>query len=242
MQYAKTRGIIARRADYGESNAMITILTEELGAISAVAYGVRSKKSKTKAATQVLCFGEFVLSNKGGDIYRIDSVEIIDSFYPICEDITKLSLANYILELGADSLSDGDGRILSLILNTLYVICYKNIDIFLAKAVFELKLMQYAGYEPTLDQCIRCGKNDGLFGFDINSGVVCEDCKIASDINISVDLYRAMCYILSCDDKKIFSFSVTQSVGEELSRLCEKYILGKSERRYKSLEYFKKMI
>lgn len=221
---------------------MITILTEELGTVSAVAYGVRSKKGKLAAATQMLCYGEFVLSKKSGDIYRIDAAEIVDAFFPIAEDLQKLALANYLVDLAIDAYSDSDSHVLSLLLNTLYAISYKDVDVTLAKAVFELKLMQYAGYEPNIKSCIVCGKEENLSGFSFSGGVVCSKCKNNACLDISLDLYRAMCYILTCEEKKIFSFTLTNEIKSKLSSLCEKYLLSKSERGYKSLEYFKKII
>lgn len=242
MENCKTRGIITRRADYGESNCMLTILAEGMGVISACAYGVRSKRSKLKAATQVLCFGEFVLSKKQGDIYRVESIEILDSFYPVCEDITKLALANYLCELTKEVYAEGDSSVLSLLLNTLYVLAYRDVDIGLAKAVFELKLSKYSGYEPCMTMCINCGKSDSLSAFSFDGGMKCTSCKNAADMNINSDILMAAKYILDAEDKKIFSFSVSESVKNGLAILAESYILNKSERTYKSLDYYKKLI
>lgn len=242
MEICKTRGIIARRRDFGESNCMLTVLTDDMGVISASAYGVRSKKSKMKAGTQVLCCAEFVLSKKSGDIYRVDSLEVVDSFYPICEDITKLALANYLCELSCEAAMDGDGNILSLLLNTLYVLAYKDTNPLLAKAVFELKLMQYSGYEPQMHSCVRCEGADNLSAFNMSGGVVCTKCRENNDISISTGAYSAVRYILDSEEKKIFSFSVSDDVKKEISHLAEGYLLQKSERTYKSLDYFRKII
>ena len=221
---------------------MMTVFAENMGVISVCAYGVRSKKSKLRAAAQPLCFCEFVLSKKQGDIYRVEAAEILDSFYPISEDIVKLSLANYLCELSRETFVDGDNSVLSLLLNTLYVMAYKNVEPLLAKAVFELKLAQYSGYEPVLDACIGCGQAENLVAFDFSGGLKCSSCRREADMNIDVDLYHAIKYIITANDKKIFSFNVSEQVRERLSLLAEGYILNKSERSYKSLDYFKKMI
>lgn len=221
---------------------MLTILADGIGVVSACAYGVRSKKSKMKAATQVLCFGEFVLSKKQGDIYRVESVEIIDTFYPICEDIVKLALANYMCELARDAFSDGDSAVLSLLLNTLYVLAYRDIDSSLAKAVFELKLSKYAGYEPCMDECIGCGERNNLSAFCFDGGMKCSSCKNPADMDINTDVLSAVRYVLSSEDKKIFAFNVSENVKNKLALLAEGYILSKSERTYKSLDYYKKLI
>lgn len=242
MESCKTRGIVARRADYGESNCMLTIYAENMGVISACAYGVRSNRSRLKAASQVLCFSEFVLSKKQGDIYRAESAEIIDAFFSVSEDITKLSLANYMLELVRDVLTAEDNAPLRLLLNTLYALAYRELNPLAAKAVFELKLAQYSGYEPMLDACMSCGGADGLCAFDFSGGVKCAACRTGADADIDADLYRALKYIFSAEEKKIFSFKTSEAVLEKLSLLAEEYILNKSERGYRSLEYLKKII
>ena len=221
---------------------MLTILAEGLGAVSACAYGVRSKKSKMRAALQLFTCGDFVLSRKGGDIYRVESVEIVDSFYPICEDIVKLSLANYLCDLSLEACQSDEGRILSLLLNTMYVLAYRDISPRLAKSVFELKLAQYSGYAPCMDSCIKCGRNEVLAAFDMAGGMKCTSCRSAWDAEVGGGLYKAMRYITEAGDGKMFSFTVSDKVEKELSGISEQYILSKSERSYKSLDYLKKIM
>lgn len=242
MESIKTRAIVARRREYGESNCMLTLLSGGLGVISASCYGVKSKKSKLRAASQVFTCCDFILSKKNGDVYRVESAEIVDSFYPVCEDIVKLSLANYLCDLSLEASQSDDGRILSLLLNTLYILAYREFEPKLVKSVFEIKLAQISGYEPSMDSCIKCGMSEGLSGFDLSGGMTCKACQSPWDIKVSAGLYRAVKFILDANDNKIFAFTVSHEVGEELSELSEKYILAKTERSYKSLDYLKKIM
>ena len=240
MEVITTRGIVARRADYGESNAMLTVISRELGVISVCAYGVRSGKSKMTAASQVLCLGDFVLTKKNSDFYRAESVEIVESFYPICEDFEKLALSGYFLELARDVCSAVDGSVLSLLLNSLYVLAYKDIDMELARAVFEFKLAQLSGYEPQLEACMNCGNDAGMY-FDFQGGLVCPACKNGNCAVLLPGTLSAMRYILASDEKKLFSFQVSEEVKAQLASVCEKYLADKMEKSYKSLEYYKKI-
>ena len=242
MDCIKTRAIVARRANYAESNCMLTLFAEGLGTVSASVYGVSGKKSRMKTAAQPLCFAEFVLIKSKGDVYRAESAEVIETFYPISEDLKKLALASYLLDVTADSFSAEENAPLTLLLNTLYALAYKNTDTALAKAAFELKMMQYAGYEPSLDFCIKCGGEDSVSAFDFSGGAVCMSCKTPSMPNLPKDAKEAMKYILKSDTKRLFAFEIPKSAEEALSAICEGYILSKSDRRYKSLEYYKKLI
>ena len=242
MDCIKTRAIVARRANYAESNCMLTLFAEGLGTVSACVYGVSGKKSHMKSAAQPLCFSEFVLVKTRGDIYRAESAEVIETFYPVSEDLKKLALANYFLDITGDVFSAEDGGPLTLLLNTLYAISYKDIDLSVAKAVFELKMMQYSGYAPSLDACVKCGKEDGISAFSVLGGAVCASCKTPAMPFLSNDVKEAMKYILKSDTKRLFSFEISKSAKEILSQICENYILSKSDKQYKSLEYYKKII
>lgn len=242
MDCIKTRAIVARRANYAESNCMLTLFAEGLGTVSACVYGVNGKKSRMKPAAQPLCFAEFVLVKTRGDIYRAESAEIIETFYPISENLQKLALANYFLDITGDVFSAEDGAPLTLLLNTLYALCYRNIDLSVAKAVFELKIMQYSGYEPNLENCIKCGEKDGISAFSVSGGAVCSSCKTHAMPVLSKDVKNAMEYILKSDTKRLFLFEIPRSAKEDLSQICEGYILSKSDKRYKSLEYYKKIM
>lgn len=193
-----------------------------------------------KAATQVFCLGDFVLNKKGGDIYRVDSVEIVESFYPLCEDFEKLALANYLMELCVDAYSDSDANIMSLLLNSLYVLAYKDLDMELVKPVFELKLAQFSGYAPYVDGCMVCN-DTSVTRFDFSGGTVCDLCRGGDTVEIFPGTLSAMRYILSSDEKKLFSFEVTDIIKSQLSYICEKYLAEKTEKNYKSLEYYKKI-
>lgn len=220
---------------------MLTLIADRLGVISASCFGVKSKKSRLRASTQPFTCSDFVISKKG-ERYRVESAEIVDAFYPICEDVVKLSLANYLCELTMDTACAEDGGALSLLLNTLYVLAYREIDMRLVKAVFEIKLAELSGYAPQVAECIRCGREDGLTAFDGYGGAVCDSCKTASDTPLSEGARRVICHILQSGDGKMFAFSVSDEVKRELGRLSEKYILAKSERSFRSLDYLKSMM
>lgn len=218
---------------------MMTILADSLGVISVSAYGVRSRKSKTRI--RLFSCADFVLSKKG-DIYRMEQMDLVDAFFPICEDIAKLSLANYMSDLAKDAFAAADRDILKLLLNTMYVISYRETDLSTAKAVYELKIAQYMGYEPHIASCVSCGNLQDFVAFDMESGVKCKNCKTIADYPMVRGVYEALKYILQTEDTKIFSFEVSDEVKKELCKIAEKYIVSKTERNYKSLDYIKKIM
>ena len=92
MAEIRARGIIIKQSDYGEGHRMLSIFTEEYGIIKAVSYGVKKAKSKAAASSQFLCYADFDLykgANK--DVMTVNSIDTIDGFYPLSEDIKTVS-------------------------------------------------------------------------------------------------------------------------------------------------------
>lgn len=83
-----TKAIIIKSIPIGEANKYYFLLTEDLGFIRATAQGVRLDKSKLKGHLQDFCLVKISLV-KGRDIWRITSVETIESGV-FLNDINKL--------------------------------------------------------------------------------------------------------------------------------------------------------
>ncbi len=244
MAGVKTQGIVIKQSDFGESNRIITIFTKEYGIIKAVVYGAKSIKSKKGAACQFLTYADFILSSKNSELMTVQSVDVIESFYPLREDIEKLSLCVYFADLTYAILNQNsaDEAVLSLFLNTVYALCYRDFSKQIIKAVFELRVMSLAGYMPNVDKCSVCSAENEFMAFSVNfGGIVCKNCVRAGDILITQDVYRAISYILKSETKKMFSFTISDEVLKKVCEISEKYVIIHTERSFSSLDYYKKI-
>ena len=61
----EVKGLVIRTVDIKETDRLITIFTEEKGAITALARGARSLKSQKMAATMQFCYSNFILYEQG---------------------------------------------------------------------------------------------------------------------------------------------------------------------------------
>lgn len=240
----KTRGIIIKQSDYGEGHRMLTIFTEEYGIIKAVSYGVKRAKSRVAASSQFLCYGDFTLykaHNK--DIMTVDGIDTIDGFYPVSENIKKLSLCVYLSDITYSLLgmNNPDIRILHLFLNSIYALAYRNESTEKIKTVYEIKLMCAGGYAPELNQCTSCGSFE-IYAFDLlKGGVVCRSCGGKYIIKINKGVYKALSYIASCDDRKMLSFNADDELLKTLGKLSEQFISLQLDQNFPSLDYYKTM-
>lgn len=243
MESIKTRGLIVKSSDYGESSRMITVFTEDMGLVSASVYGAHSKKKGLGASSRIFNYGEFLFKETGGRL-RAEEIAVREGFFPLCEDILKLAAAVYFADLAyaAVGMNNRDTGVLRLLLNTLYAMCYNDVDTDTAKTVYELRLAAEGGYLPVLDNCVVCNSNpDGDMFFDTSrGGIICGKCRRPDSIKINTAIHSAIKYILSADDKRIFAFKANPEVTALLANLSEKYISEHLERNFKSLDYYKK--
>lgn len=244
MPGIKVRGIVIKENQYGESNKMLSIFTNELGIIKASMYGAKSIKNGKTALGQFLGYSELELADAKGGVYTVTSGNLLEGFFPIAEDIEKLSLAVYLSDLlyEAVGVENVDDAAFSLFLNTLYAICYKELDLKIAKAVFELRLMSISGYSPVLTKCIKCGNINNIVEFSGNEGgLLCKDCQGEGE-KITKSVVDAMNYIISSDPKKIFSFKISDESKALLGEITEEYVKVQLDREFGSLQYFKKIL
>lgn len=244
MQTIKVKGLVIKQSTFGEANRILTLFTREYGIIKATAYGAKSSKSKNSASTQFLCYGDYVLKKSGTEFYTVTSADTIESFFEIHKDIIKLSLAVYMCDLvyALINTNSPDENIMSLLLNSLWALAKKDYKDTLVKAVFELKAMCYAGYMPNLNYCSACfSKSDISFFSCIGGGIMCKNCKKTADIAIDASVYHALCYLVACEQKKMFAFTVSDEVLEVISKISEEYMMTYTEKVPQSLSYYKKI-
>lgn len=189
------------------------------------------------AATQFLCFGEYVLY-KSGNSYSINSCETIEVFYNIRTDLDKLKYAALMTKIVSDVTTENQNtyKVMQIFLNTLYIISETDKDLSLVNSVFTLRLLSIIGFRPIIDECKNCKEKDKLTHFSFkDSGFKCEACakQDKGAIEISPTTKDAIRYIILADAKKIFSFDVPQASVKELEIISKIYLKEKLEKEYK---------
>ena len=246
MEGVVCKGLVIRQSNFAEADRILTIFTEEMGIIRAVAKGARKFGSHQGAAAQFLNFAQFTL-HPGKNMYTLRGASQIESFFKLSESVEKLALATYLCELTQAFTAEGtrEPEILKLLLNTLYLLAEKVRPLLLIKAVYELRLSSLAGFEAQCDKCVRCGASDGLTHFSAaEGGVLCASCVASNQKSVKIsDASRAaMVYILRGKTERIFAFEVSEPVLLELSALAENFVLLHAEKELFSLSYLKNLI
>lgn len=259
----EVKGLIVREVGLSDNDKLLTVITEEQGKITAVANGSRTLKSRYLAAAQLFCYGSYVLYQKG-DRYWVRESSLIESFFDLRKDLSRMSLAAYICDVADDVVEENapDPELLRLLLNTLYALAQGKYPTEHIRAVFEMRAAAILGFMPLLGGCASCGKTEGEFFLDVMNGELhCRSCFDArSEISVSEEeaddirtariicplssaAYTALCYATAGPIERLFSFRLTQEEDERLFfSAAEKYLLHHLERGFKSLDFYKQTL
>ena len=218
MKLIKVKGIVIREVTYKENDKIITILTDTLGKISAVAKGAKKTNSPYLASSQFLVYSEFVLYQNTG-YYYLNSASVINTFYNLRIDFDKLQNVfemTKILNSVTDENQDTE-NILQLFLNTIYVLDKFDKDKKLVMNAFKIKLFSLLGFAP-MDNCSSCNKSlledesEYVYYDYVDNVFLCDKCKDSVDkrklIKLNKATYSAIFYITRSQIKKIFSFEL----------------------------------
>lgn len=238
MEGIRVNALMLRAVDYGENDKILTLLTAELGKISAGIKGVKKAGAKLKFAAQPFCFAEYVLS-KRGERYTVTNASETESFYEIRTDINKFYAASAVCE-SANSLTYGgeeDNAIFTLAVQALSNIC--NGDECSALIKFLLSALSASGYTIGLDNCSECGSpltSADKMRFDLNAGTfTCWDCGTGYGTSgVTYNVLRM------CAGKTYSPQYITAGGQKRALRLLREYFTFKTDSRCTSLtEYIR---
>ena len=253
----EVKGLVIRTTDIRESDRLITIFTEEMGVLSAMAQGARSLKSRKMSSTMQFCYSRFILYKKG-EHYYVREAELIESFFDLRSSIEDLALAAYIADVLSDvTVAAEERELLRLSLNSLYAIANKKYELSKIKAAFEIRAASILGFMPDVLACSSCGERLGNFYFDIMGGSIkCFLCNERESSSIkepespheshivrilSEGAKIALGYCIYAPLEKLFSFKISGEDMDLFAKAAEDYLINQLERSFKTLDFYKEV-
>ncbi len=237
-----TKGLVLRETAYKENDKLLTILTQDLGPITAKARGVKRKNSPLRSGCQLLGYSEFTIYERNG-YYTINEAEPIRLFTGLRNNLELLSLGSYFAQLLERVAVPGqaDPQLLSLILNSLHALETLGRPQPLVKAVFELRMLCIIGYTPMLDGCSNCGKYASWF-LPEEGHLLCNACWNTSHaISLSPGVIAAMQHIVACPKQQLFSFSLPEDSLQKLGEATEQFLQAQLAQTFPALHFYKRL-
>lgn len=243
MALVKTKALVIREQPFQDNDKLLTIFTEKEGKQRAIAKGARRKKSSLSVSTQLFSFSNMVYY-PGKNFASINEAELIESFYALRQDIKKMALASYSMEL-LDSFFlpyEGNAQLLKVVTHVLYYWA-KNMaqcDEALAVAL-QLKIAALQGIGPNVSHCVLCGSKENLSFFSVkNGGVICGECaqKNSSGQKISSTEHQYLKYLMKMPVKDVCRNEWDVSVIHRLFKLLNEYIVNHLGKKIKSYDFY----
>lgn len=194
MAAQKTQAIVIRTFPLQEFHKIITFYTPDFGKIKAVAYGVKSPKSRLGGSLELLNYGTLLFQHRENrELQNITDFNLLDGFDVMRSDFTRITYGCYFAELVDSIASEGvsNPEIFDLLRTTYQFLAHAD-DVPLLARGFEIKFLDCAGYGPELSRCVHCSstvkgtfvdeksESTSKFGvaFSVRyGGVLCGDCE-----------------------------------------------------------------
>ncbi|MDE5859728.1 MAG: DNA repair protein RecO [Oscillospiraceae bacterium] len=241
-------GLVIAERSCGENDRFIDVLTDEYGVVEICVKGAKKLTGKNNASTQLFSYARFCF-NKRGDRHYLNSSEPIRVFYGLRLDMEKLALAQYFAEAARYCTTTGQSAkdIMSLLLNSLYLLSEGLRSCGFLKSVFELRLMTEIGMMPQLVGCAECFEYEAeeMYFLIDEACLLCGEHfrqryaeENGSQIRLTKAVLNAVRFICFSDADKIFNFKIGGGSQRLLNEISEKYILTRISRGFKALDFY----
>jgi DNA repair protein RecO (recombination protein O) len=186
-----SRAIILRTRAYGESDKIVTFLTEDAGKLTGIAKG--AKNSRRRFAN---CLDPFTRvrahfrSRPGAGLVFLESCDLLEAVGALV-DPAKFAYGSYLVELIDQLTAEAHPvrELYNLLAEGLDELRHGPATVVFLRA-FELQLLYHTGYEPQLQHCGRCHRRLGTaapFLDPIHGSIVCSGCRGREESLISIE-------------------------------------------------------
>ncbi len=175
----KLSGIVLSGIAFGENDKILKVFTLEKGVVSAKIKGVKKAGAKLKFASEPFCFAEFIFSVRG-EMRTVIGASLIDSFYPIRENIQKFFAGGVVLEFVRKFYKENIAPEEAFVhtINALKKISYADEPVADELIRYLVQALSDVGFRLSAEAKCECGRDiEGRTFFDYRTGsFYCENC------------------------------------------------------------------
>lgn len=202
MATTKVKGIVLGGTNYKEKDKLVRLYTLEKGKMIVTMRGVRGDRAKLKFAKEVFCFGEYIIEE--GKTNIVTSVDIIDSFYNISQNIDKYYEGCAILDIIDKFSGESNPQLFIEAVKALKSLCYDNLKKYYVIDKFLLDFLNFSGYFFMTEKCSSCGATLSSRYLNLDFGeLVCPACKTSTCVQVSEACYGALRILAKTEYEKL---------------------------------------
>ncbi len=182
MPLCKTPAIVLRSTPYGEADRIVTLYTLDFGKLKGMAKGAKRSRKRFANALEIgSCVDLTFFEKETASLVRLNHCDLIRPFASLREDLHRLTIASYFIELISELTAE---RIKNQTLFHLLMTFLDLVDHGVLKEeiqrVFEIRLLANLGYQPQLDRCLRCAiklSAERVLFAPREGGIICPSCS-----------------------------------------------------------------
>ncbi|MEZ4255050.1 MAG: DNA repair protein RecO [Polyangiales bacterium] len=155
-----TDALVLRALDYGESDRIVTLLTERFGKVSVLARSARKSRRRFGGVLEpYVVFGARV-SFGAGELGHLHEVELRRSFPRIVTSLDKIALGGSALSLvrAAVPVREPDARVFANVVEFFEALDGAEGPVDGLRLAFTVRVLSLVGFEPSFDMCARTGR------------------------------------------------------------------------------------
>jgi DNA repair protein RecO (recombination protein O) len=246
MSTEKSLAIVLRMVEFSETSLVVTLFTESLGKISALAKGARRPKSPFESALDLLAVCRIVFLHKTTDtLDLLTEAKLERRFRSATRELSRLYAGYYISELLHDLTDSSDPHP-----ELFHAADQALLGLDQGEAVpslvvrFELTMLRSLGLLPSLDACVDCGAEIpavGRVAFGQSAGgILCPKCRPGQKhvVSVSGGVIKALRCYADASNEVWRRLELVPSLRGELRSVLSSYIshlLGRRPRMHKYL-------
>ena len=230
MASEQSTAIVLRLTEFSETSLIVTLLTRDLGRISAIAKGARRPKGPFEGALDLLAVCRVVVLQKSSDaLDLLTEAKLHRRFRGAERSLERLYAGYYVAEMLRLLTDDNDPHpdVYDLTIQTLQQVDGTG-PVASSLLYFDAQVLRMLGHAPGTDRCTECGQEVAAtprIGFSLTGGgVVCQACRPKQRQLISVRRSVIEQIRRLQDEQSVLPISVPVDLYGELRAVFNRYI------------------
>jgi DNA repair protein RecO (recombination protein O) len=238
--------IVLRRMDLGETDRILTLLSDRFGKIRVIGKGIRRPTARLGPHLELFSTTRLMLS-RARDLDVITSAETLDLHGGLRSNLDALGVASHCAELVDRFLADRDeNRTVYRLMGTALERLDSGANPDRVARWFEVVLLGEMGVRPELFNCVVCDKPVGAEPnrFSVRlGGIMCHEHsdRDISAIVLSVATQKVFRLLIRGDLDAFLRLNVSEPVLRELETVLTAFITHQLERDLNSLKVMRRV-
>ena len=248
MSIDKTEALVINKYDLRETSLLVNFYTRDFGKITGELKGIRLDPEKFASNLDIFSLNEIIFYRKrNSSVHLVSQVDKRNDFHGIRQDIIKVGLASFMLELVSAVMAQEDKNEEVF---DLAVSCLKELENSTLPekimTIFKIKILSLSGFKPQIESCVSCAErifDQSKFSLSLG-GLLCQKCfsKDLSSRSIFRGTIATILHIEKNDLKTNLNLGMNPQIKRELEIILNAFLTFHLERELKSQKVLNKLV